>query len=87
MSNEFGSRLRELRIQAGISLVKLARSLGLSSPYLSDIERGNRNPPRKHISTIAEVLGLSDEEEAELARLSTPSVCPYCERPMRTTDD
>lgn len=34
--------LRELRERAGIGLNEFARRTGLSAPYLSDVERGNR---------------------------------------------
>jgi transcriptional regulator with XRE-family HTH domain len=37
-----GKYARELREQAGISLRTLAKSMGLSAPFLSDLERGNR---------------------------------------------
>lgn len=35
--------LRHIRERAGISLRAMAIRLKLSAPYLSDIERGNRN--------------------------------------------
>lgn len=37
-----GSMMREEREKAGISLREMARRLGISAPYLSDLERGNR---------------------------------------------
>jgi transcriptional regulator with XRE-family HTH domain len=42
--NKFGSVLRDLREKAHVSLGSLARHLGVSVPYLSDVERGNRPP-------------------------------------------
>ena len=37
-----GSNIRVRRQAAGISLREMATRLGVSAPYLSDIERGNR---------------------------------------------
>lgn len=41
----FGELLKELREGAGLSLGRLARQVGLSAPYLLDLERGARKPP------------------------------------------
>jgi len=38
-----GKELREIRISKGKSLRWMARNLHISAPYLSDMERGNRN--------------------------------------------
>lgn len=40
----FGPLLRKLRKKRDISLNKLAKTLGVSAPYLSDVENGNRSP-------------------------------------------
>lgn len=37
-----GSKLRDARESAGVSLREMSRRLGISAPYLSDLERGNR---------------------------------------------
>lgn len=37
-----GDFARELRTSAGISLRALAKDMGISAPFLSDLERGNR---------------------------------------------
>lgn len=44
MSQEFGPLLRSLRVEADVSLGELARHLSFSVPYLSDVERGTKNP-------------------------------------------
>ncbi len=36
--------LREMRVTAGTSLRAMARSIGVSAPFLSDVELGRRNP-------------------------------------------
>lgn len=43
--NSFGDLLRGLRERAGKTLKDLAEPMGWSIVYLSDIERGKRNPP------------------------------------------
>lgn len=35
--------MRKNREAAGVSLRKVAIKMGISAPYLSDLERGNRN--------------------------------------------
>jgi len=38
-----GMEMRTLRKSAGLSLKEMGGKIGLSCPYLSDLERGNRN--------------------------------------------
>jgi Predicted transcriptional regulators len=57
--NSFGDLLRSLREQAGKTLKDLAGPMGWSIVYLSDIERGKRNPPSTDdILKIAMALGV-----------------------------
>lgn len=44
MDTRFGELLRKLRMDANRSLGELARHLGVSVVYLSDVERGRRAP-------------------------------------------
>ena len=41
----FGGFLRRKREESKITLRKLAVELDCSAPYLSDVEKGHRNPP------------------------------------------
>ena len=41
-SNEFGPLLRQLRKSRGMTIAQLADLLGVSVPYVSDVERSNR---------------------------------------------
>jgi transcriptional regulator with XRE-family HTH domain len=43
--NRFGEELRRLRREAGLSLADLADAIGSSIAYVSDMERGKKNPP------------------------------------------
>ncbi len=40
----FGKAFRERRVQENLSLRDVGKKLGLTAPYLSDIELGRRNP-------------------------------------------
>lgn len=53
----FGIAVRRLRLQAGLSQEALAHEVGISSNYLSDVERGRRNITVKLLFTLA--AGLS----------------------------
>lgn len=58
----FGDFLRKAREKKGVTLSALARFLGCSVPYLSDVETGRRNPlTEKKLVQTAEFLGLQPE--------------------------
>ena len=57
--NGFGKLLREAREGAERSMGALARHLGVSVSYISDVERGNRQPlVDDRITAAAEFLGV-----------------------------
>ncbi len=65
--DRFGDYARVQRENRRISLRSLAEALGLSAPYVSDIERGNRNPPdREKLTRWANLIG--EEPEAFIRR-------------------
>mgnify|MGYP001252824343 CR=1 FL=1 len=54
----------------GVSLREFARRVGMSAPFLSDIEAGRRNPGADVLARIASELGAPLEQlEAEDTRL------------------
>jgi transcriptional regulator with XRE-family HTH domain len=56
--SRFGEILRQFRREADKTLGDVARLLGVSPVYVSDVERGNRKPfARERILKIAEFLG------------------------------
>ena len=69
-----GERIRQARRKKSITLDTLARRTGLTTGYLSKIERNLNNPPIATISRIATALGvkLTDffQEVAQPRRLS-----------------
>ena len=56
-----GDYIREQRAGSGISLRQLAKSAGVSNPYLSQIERGLRKPSAEILQQIAKGLRISAE--------------------------
>lgn len=54
-----GERIRELREQKDLSLRELAKRLGVSPAFLSDIELGRRYPSDEVLAKIAKELGES----------------------------
>lgn len=56
------NRIRDIRKENGITLKDLAEKVGVSIPYLSDIERGNRRGSEKTIDLIADALGVSADD-------------------------
>jgi transcriptional regulator with XRE-family HTH domain len=56
-----GDYIREQRESAQVSLRQLARSAGVSNPYLSQIERGLKKPSAEILQQIATGLRISAE--------------------------
>jgi transcriptional regulator with XRE-family HTH domain len=58
---DIGSYIRAQRENAKVSLRQLARTAGVSNPYLSQIERGLRTPSAEILQQIARGLRISAE--------------------------
>jgi transcriptional regulator with XRE-family HTH domain len=58
---DLGGFIRKQRTSAQLSLRKLATLAGVSSPYLSQIERGLRKPSADILQAIAGALRISAE--------------------------
>jgi transcriptional regulator with XRE-family HTH domain len=58
---ELGEFIRDQRKGAQLTIQKLARSTGVSVPYLSQIERGLRRPSAEILQAIAKGLRMSAE--------------------------
>lgn len=59
----FGRRVRELRVDRGLSQETLAELAGLHRTYVSSLERGERNVALQNIHRLAKAL---DVEVADL---------------------
>ncbi|MCQ6280282.1 helix-turn-helix domain-containing protein [Bacillus sp. EB600] len=57
-----GKRIREQRIEKGISLTQFAKQSGISKSYLSNLERGlQQNPSIEVLKKISEYLNVDIE--------------------------
>lgn len=57
-----GDYLKEQRLAARLSLRQLADQVGVSNPYLSQIERGLRKPSAEVLQQLAKALRVSAEQ-------------------------
>ncbi len=76
----FGEFIQRKRMERKIPLRKMAESIGISAPYLSDIEKDRRNPPEMDkLELISQILLLSEDEKStmlDLAGRKRNSVAP-----------
>ena len=86
----FGEYLKHKREEKHISLREVARTLGVSAPFLSDVENNRRGPlTEERLADLAKVLNLNEKEQAEMydivgkqKGLLAPDLNPYVtERP------
>ncbi|WP_244971399.1 helix-turn-helix domain-containing protein [Paramicrobacterium chengjingii] len=56
---ELGERLREHRSRRGEKLIETAKAAGVSPQYLSEVERGRKEPSSEMIAAIAGALETS----------------------------
>jgi transcriptional regulator with XRE-family HTH domain len=67
VSSQVGDFIRTQRSAAQVSLRELARTAGVSNPYLSQVERGLRKPSAEILASIARGLKISAETLYEQA--------------------
>jgi len=86
----FGEYLKHKREEKQISLREVARTLGVSAPFLSDVENNRRGPlTEERLADLAKVLNLNEKEKDEMydivgkqKGLLAPDLNPYVtERP------
>lgn len=65
-TTELGKCLRKLRIDVGETLGDMADRLGITSSYLSAIEKGKRPAPSGLVGKVAGLYSLSDEARESL---------------------
>lgn len=79
ISPQMGRRIRRSRMELGLSGTELARRIGKSQPYISDLERGQRTPSLPTLSALADALQkpisyfLTEEDEAQWPERALPS--------------
>lgn len=62
----FGSRLQRLRKERGLTLAQLGERLDVSKPTVWAWEKGKARPIESRIAAIADVLGVSEQELADV---------------------
>lgn len=63
----FGEMLTTLREQRDVTLRELARGIGVSAPFLSDVEKGRRSAlTAERIEKVVTVLHLNTDEKTAL---------------------
>jgi DNA-binding XRE family transcriptional regulator len=74
-----GRELREERLGSGKRLIDVAEDAGVSPQYLSEVERGLKDPSSELLAAIAGALGLSVAEIAtRVASTSISTQSPVC---------
>lgn len=70
-ASSFGEYLQQKRLDRGITLRRMADLLDVSAPYLSDVEKGRRNPPEmEKLKQVCSILSLDEEERTRLFDLA-----------------
>lgn len=73
-----GFQLREERGERGERIADVAERAGVSPQYLSEIERGRKDPSSEVLSAVAGALGLS---VLDLTRRASRHLAPVSSRP------
>lgn len=61
-SIKLGKNLKRIRTKKNISQGDIARDLGVSRGYISNVENGKTNPTLATISRLAKAVGVSIDE-------------------------
>ena len=62
MYANFGEFINQKRVEKQITLRKMADMLGVSAPFLTDVEKDRRNPfDMEKLSQLAKILDLSEK--------------------------
>lgn len=86
----FASRLKELRVRAGLTQEALAERAGLSKAGVADLEQGRREPGWGTVISLANALGatcqdflgpVSEQEKAKPGRPRQISLQPDATQP------
>lgn len=67
----FGEFISKKRVEKQITLRKMADMLGVSAPFLTDVEKDRRNPfDMEKLTKLAEIFNLSKEDNALMLDLA-----------------
>ncbi len=71
MYANFGEFISQKRVEKQITLRKMADMLGVSAPFLTDVEKDRRNPfDMEKLTQLAKILELSNEERELMFNLA-----------------
>jgi transcriptional regulator with XRE-family HTH domain/quercetin dioxygenase-like cupin family protein len=59
VGGNLGARLREARLRAGLTLREVARQLGVSASFVSQLENGKSQPSVVTLYSLTQLLGIS----------------------------
>lgn len=80
LNSSFGEFINRKRLEKEITMRAMADELNISAPFLSDVEKGKRNPfDLDRLNQIAEILFLNEEDRAlmyELAGKDRKTIAP-----------
>lgn len=88
--DEFGKRVRDRRVEEGLSQEKLAQAVGISRNYLSQIERGQAtNISWQVMERLTSVLGLKGEQVGTISEMVDlpPSLAEFAKTANLPPDD
>lgn len=67
----FGEFISKKRVEKQITLRKMADMLGVSAPFLTDVEKDRRNPfDMEKLTQLAQILGLTPDENETMYNLA-----------------
>jgi transcriptional regulator with XRE-family HTH domain len=61
-AEKLGRNLKRIRTEKGISQVDIARSLGVSRGFVSNLENGKTNPTLATITKLAQAVEVTTDE-------------------------
>ena len=62
----FGLKVRQLRIEKGLSFTQLSKLTGLSASYLNEIEKGKKYPKIEKINILSDALEINFDDLVSL---------------------
>lgn len=61
-AEKLGNNLKRIRTQKGITQGDIAKSLGVSRGFVSNLENGKTNPTLATITRLANAIGVTTDE-------------------------
>jgi len=68
---QFGKRLKQLRVLKGLTQEELAEAVGVSTDFISLVERGKRAPSFENLERLAEGLEVGYKKASRSLACST----------------